>query len=141
MKLSHVLVLRAPRDRVYAALGDPEILRDSLPGCESIRPDGPDAFDARIKVGLASIKGRLLIQDRVPPEALTLRIEGRGLPGSLRSTARITLREVGGGTELRGEGEASIGGLIAALGSRALEEAARRSLEDFFVRFAARIER
>ena len=143
MKLTHTQVLKAPREKVFAALTDPETLKACIEGCESLVPAGPDAFDAVLNVGLAGIKGgykgSLKIQERRPPESLTLAIEGKGLPGFVRGSARVRLAEKDGGTELTGEGEAAVGGLIAAVGSRFVEAAAKKMLADFLGRLAARI--
>lgn len=143
MKLSHVQALRAPREKVFAALTDPATLQACVEGCESLTPAGPDAWDARLKVGLGPIrgtyKGRLEIRDRVPPESLSLIIEGRGLAGSVRCEARVTLLEKDGGTELRGDGEAKVGGLLAAFGPSLAESAAKGLLVDFFTKLAARL--
>ena len=144
MKLTHVQILKAPREKVYAALLDPETLKACIEGCESLTPSGPDGFDAVLKVGIAAMKGvykgRVEIRDRVPPESLTLKIEGKGAPGFVRSSAKVRLSEKDGGTELVGEGEAVVGGLIAAIGSRLVEVAAKKLLTDFFTKLAARLD-
>ena len=139
MKLTHVQVLKATRERVCAALLDPETLKACVEGCESLTPSGPDGFDAVLRFGLITMKGRVEIRDRVPPESLTLKIEGKGLPGSMRSSARIRLSEKDGGTELVGEGEVEVGGLLAAAGPKLVDDAARRLLTDFFAKVAARL--
>ena len=139
MKLTHVQALKAPRERVYAALLDPETLKACVEGCESLTPSGPEGFDAVLRFGAVTMRGRVEILDRVPPESLTIKIEGKGLPGSLRSSARVRLTEKDGGTELVGEGEVTVGGLLAAAGPRLVEEHARRLLTDFFVKVGARV--
>lgn len=139
MKLTHVQVLAAPREKVYAALTDPETLKACIEGCESLTPAGPDAYEATLKVGGGAYKGRVELEDRVPPESLTIRVEGRGLPGFVRSVARVRLTEKDGGTELVGDGDVTVGGLIAMAGSRLVETLAKKLLSDFFARLAARL--
>lgn len=139
MKLTHVQVLKAPRERVYAALLDPETLKACIEGCESLTPSGPGEFDAVIRIGILKVTGRAEILDRVPPESLTLKIEGKGLPGSVSSRSRILLAEKDGGTELVGEGEVVIGGLLAAAGPRLVETTAHKLLTDFYTKLAARL--
>ena len=139
MKLTHVQVLKAPRERVYAALLDPGTLKACVEGCESLTPSGPDGYDAVLRVGPVTMRGRVEIQDRRPPESLTLKIEGKGLPGSVRSSARVRLTDVDGGTELVGEGDVTVGGLLAAAGPKLAEDVARRLLTDFFEKIARRL--
>jgi carbon monoxide dehydrogenase subunit G len=143
VKLTHVQILAAPREKVYAALTDPETLKACIEGCETLTPAGPDAYEATLKVWFAAIKGsykgRVELKDPVPPESLTIHIEGKGLPGFVRSVARVKLAEKDGGTELVGDGDVTVGGLIAAVGSRLVEAAAKKLLSDFFTRLAARL--
>ena len=139
MKLTHVQILKAPREKVYAALMDPAILKACVEGCESLTPSGPDGYDAVLRVGPVAMRGRVEILDRNPPESLTLKIEGGGLPGSVRSSARVRLTEKDGGTELVGEGEVTVGGLLAAAGPRLAEDAARRMLTEFFEKVARKL--
>jgi len=139
MKLTHIQVLKAPREKVYAALLDPETLKACIEGCESLTPSGPDGFDAVIRFGIVKIKGCAEILHRIPPESLTLRIEGKGLPGSLRSDSRIRLTEKDGGTKLVGEGEVVMGGLLAAAGPHLVEDTAHKMLTKFYTKLAARL--
>jgi hypothetical protein len=145
VKLSQVQFVKAPRERVFAALTDPAVLRACIDGCESLVEVAPDVFEATLKVGFAAIKGaykgRVEIRDRRPPESLTLSIEGKGLPGFVRASSSVRLLDKDGGTELAGEGEASVGGLIAAVGSRLVESTAKKMLAEFLRKFADRLER
>lgn len=143
MRLSATHDFEAPPEKVFASLMDPETLRASLEGCERLDPSGEDAYDAQLRVGVGPVKGTykgaLRITDKKAPESFTLSIEGKGLPGFVRSTARIRLSRKGEGTELQAEGEATVGGVIAAVGSRLVEGIARRMMDDFFRRLAERI--
>lgn len=139
MKISHVQALKAPRERVYAALLDPETLKACIDGCESLDPAGPAAWTAAFRAGPLTVQGRVEILDPAPPASLGLKIEGRSGPGSLSSTARVRLLEKDGGTELSAEGEVALGGLAALLGPRLIEAEARKRLAGFFERLAARL--
>jgi carbon monoxide dehydrogenase subunit G len=57
VKLNLVSVIPAERDRVFAALIDPQILRVVIPGCESLTETGPDEYAATLKIGAAGMKG------------------------------------------------------------------------------------
>ena len=143
MKLIGTHEFDAPREAVYAALNDPEVLRKAIEGCEELVPAGEDTFEARMRFGLGAIKGtykgKVQLKDRVPPESFTLVMDGKGTGGFVRSTARIQLTEVHGRTRLHAEADATVGGLIAAVGSRLIEGAAKKMMADFFQRLAGQL--
>lgn len=143
MKLSATRLLAVPRDRVYASLTQPESLRGCIEGCESLERVGEGSYTANLRVGVGGLKGsfsgKLEIREASPPRSFALVVEGKGVPGWVKGTARIDLLEKGGGTELRCEAEGQVGGLIAAVGSRLVEAAGRRQLEDFLDKLAAQL--
>lgn len=139
MKLTGTYDIPAPRERVFAAITDPAILQKAIDGCEKMVKTADDSYDAHLKLGLAGIKGSYLgkvqLKDLQAPSSYTLLIEGKGGPGFVKGTARIQLAEKGEHTELTCEAEAQVGGMIAAIGSRLIEAAARKMMGDFFQRF------
>ena len=126
MKLTLTSVVPADRARVFAALIDADVLRRCIPGCETFTTKGPDTYEAALKIGVAGLKGtysgKAAIRDKQPPDSLTLGFEGKGGPGFVRGSAAITLSADG----------VQVGGLIAAVGSRLVEAAARKLADDFF---------
>lgn len=144
MKLAFTESFGVPPEALFAALTDPESLRACIEGCEKITLTGPDAYDVHMKIGIAGIKGsytgRIEMQEKQPPESFVLAVEGKGAPGFLKGRGRIVLAAAGAGTELRCEGEAQVGGMIVAVGSRLIEAAARKIAGDFFGRLRARVE-
>jgi carbon monoxide dehydrogenase subunit G len=143
MKLSGTYQVSAPRDRVYAAITDPVVLQRVIDGCEKMVKTGEDSYDAHLKIGLAGMKGsyvgRIQMKDRRPPESYTLIIEGRGGPGFVKGTARVQLSDKDGRTEIQCDADAQVGGLIAAVGSRLIEAAARRMMDEFFRKFGEQV--
>ena len=140
MKLLLTSRVNAPRERVFAALIDPVILQRSIPGCESLTETSPDVYEAVLKIGVAglkgSYKGSAAVRDKRPPESLTLAMNGKGGPGFVRGTAAITLTADGDATGVACDADVQVGGLIAAVGSRLIEVAARKMADDFFARLA-----
>jgi carbon monoxide dehydrogenase subunit G len=136
MKLSGQYTLPAPPGEVWALLTDPDRLAKLLPGCERLDPDGPDRFKAAVKFGIGAISGKyagtLNFFEKNPPRSMRVRLSGKGLPGFLDGTGRVELAEKGGQTELRYTGEAQVGGMIAAVGQRMIEGAARKIVDQFF---------
>jgi carbon monoxide dehydrogenase subunit G len=126
----------ASPERVYAALTDPAILQRCIPGCEELTPDGDDRFRARIKVGVAGLKGVYAgtaeLRDRNPPHSFTLAVDGKGTPGFVRASAKIACSLQDGATRVDCDADVQVGGLIAAVGSRLVEAAARQQMDAFF---------
>jgi hypothetical protein len=136
VKIAIASLIPASRDRVFAALVDPAILQRCIPGCESLTGIGPDAYAATLKIGVAGLKGtysgRTAIRDQQPPDSLTLTFEGKGGPGFVRGSAAIALSADGDATRIACEADVQVGGLIAAVGSRLVEAAAKKLADDFF---------
>lgn len=136
MKLSLSHFITADRERVFDALVDPAVIQRCIPGCESMVASGPDTYDATLKIGFAGLKGtytgRTTIMNKQRPDALTLSLDGKGGPGFVRGWAAIVLKTEDGGTRVACEAEVQVGGLIAAVGSRLIDVAARKMGSDFF---------
>ena len=136
MTLNGSYRISAPRQAVWAALMDPEVLKKCLPGCEKLDPVGPDAYRAHMKVGIAAIKGSyqgsVSIHEKVAPEKFRMVVEGKGAPGFLRGEGSFELAEEGSETVLRYQGTAQVGGMIAAVGQRLVQGAARMVVRKFF---------
>lgn len=137
MKLAGTVALPAPPDEVWSLLTDPARLARLLPGCERLEPDGPDRYKAAVKFGIAAISGKyagiLEFAEKKPPRSLVLKMDGKGLPGFVKGEGRIELAAKGGSdTELTYTGEAQVGGVIASVGQRMLDAAARKIVQQFF---------
>jgi uncharacterized protein len=145
VKLTLSSFVPAPQERVFAALVDPAVLQRCIPGCESLVDVGNDVYEATMKIGVAGLKGtykgKATIRDRRPPHALTLAFEGKGGPGFMRGSAAIGLSVEGDGTRVASDADVQVGGLIAAVGSRLVEVAAKKLADDFFSELAAQLTR
>src|SRR3989338_9365668 len=99
MNLSGSYQLKIPRQQVWEALNDPEVLRQCTPGCKEMRPAGDDSYDVLMEVGIASVKGRytgkIQISDRVPGEQYKLTVSGTGTPGFVNAEGLIQLIDEG----------------------------------------------
>jgi hypothetical protein len=127
----------APPGEVWSLLTDPARLSRLLPGCERLDPDGPDRYKAAVKFGIAAISGKyagtLEFAEKKPPHSLVLKMDGKGLPGFVKGEGRIQLVAKGASdTELTYTGEAQVGGVIASVGQRMLDAAARKIVQQFF---------
>ena len=136
MKIEGSYTIPARREKVYALLLDPAVLKRAIPGCEEIQPQGDAAFRIKMRAGLASIRGNvegeIRMEDARPPEHYRLAMSGKGMGSFVNGWADLDFAETAGNTEIRYAGEASVGGMIAAVGNRMIELAVRKSLSDFF---------
>jgi len=136
----------APVPTVWAALNDPAVLKDCIPGCETIEPDGENAYRiamaARIGPVAAKFSGRMQIADIDPPTGYTLSFEGQGgAAGFAKGNAKVGLApaENGAATTLSYTVNAQVGGKIAQIGSRLVDGAAQKLADDFFARFSDKV--
>jgi len=133
----------ATPEQVYSALTDADLLGSCIDGCEKMVKTSDDSYETKLKVGIAGMKGsyagKVKITAKQPPEFLTLAMAGMGGAGFVKATAQLRLASLGSETELTGECDATVGGLIAAVGSRLIEAMAKKMMGEFFVKLAARI--
>lgn len=141
MDMTGEQLIAAPRQKVWAALNDPEILRQSITGCESVVREGENTFLATVvaKVGpvKATFRGKVTLTDIDAPNGYRIIGEGQGgAAGFGKGGAKVTLSDAPGDqTLLRYEAQAQVGGKLAQLGSRLIDATARKLAEEFFVKF------
>jgi uncharacterized protein len=138
--------LAAARPKVWAALNDPEILRQSIPGCEEVQKLSDTEMTAKVvaKVGpvQARFAGKVTLSDLDPPNGYKITGEGTGgAVGFAKGGASVHLADDGGGTLLTYKVEAQVGGKLAQIGSRLIDATARKMAADFFQRFAEVVDR
>ena len=137
--------IMASPEGVWAALLNPEVLKDCVPGCESMTGSAEDGFEAVVaqKVGPVSARftGLVKLSDLDIGKGLTISGEGKGGPaGYAKGGAKVTLEPIEGGTRLSYEVEANVGGKIAQLGSRIIDSFAKKMADTFFERFQTAVE-
>jgi carbon monoxide dehydrogenase subunit G len=137
--------IRAPRPVVWAALNDPEVLKQSIAGCEELTKTSDTEFQAQVtaKVGpvKAKFSGKVTLSDLDPPNGYTISGEGSGgAAGFAKGGAKVALEDAPGGTLLKYEVHAQIGGKLAQIGSRLVDGAARKMADEFFASFGAVVE-
>jgi len=132
--------LCATAQQAWAALNDPEILRQCIPGCQKFELQSPNVYAlvAAIKIGPVSAKftGKIELSDIDPPHGYTLNFEAQGgVAGHGKGAAHVKLVETDKGVELTYAVESQIGGKLAQLGQRLIDGAAKSMADDFFKRF------
>ena len=136
MKIDATYELNAPRERVYAALTEPDVLRRAIPGCESLEKIGDDLYAATLKAGVGAIKGtfkgEVHLEDMRAPEHYRIVVQGKGAVGFAKGSADFDLEDKDGGTLIKYSGEMQIGGTIAGVGQRMIQGAAKMMAAKFF---------
>ncbi len=89
MELADEIVINAPRDRVYAALNDPEILKQCIPGCEELIMHSPTELEAKVVLKVGPVKarftGKVTLDTTNAQGGFSLTGEGSGGPADLRA--------------------------------------------------------
>lgn len=134
--------IEAPRKQVYAALNDLAVLKQCIPGCESIEllSDNRMRATVTLKVGpvKASFAGIVTLSDLDPPNGYTITGEGSGGPaGFAKGSAKVRLEPDGDATILTYTAKADVGGKLAQLGGRLIDGTAKKLAGEFFERFGA----
>ncbi len=142
MTMTGEVTLPAERPKVWALLNDPEVLKSAIPGCQSLEKTGENGFAAVVKTRIgpvsATFKGKVALSDIVPLEGYTIKGEGEGgIAGFAKGGAKVSLSDAPGGTLLRYDVEATVGGKIAQLGSRLIDGVAKNLTDKFFTNFVA----
>lgn len=140
MEMSGEYRIPAPRQTVWDALNDPEVLKEAITGCEELERNDEGGFTAKVraKVGPVNARfaGKVTIVDPDPPNSY--RIEGEGTGGAAgfaKGGANVALAEDGGETVLTYEANASVGGKLAQIGSRLIDGTAKKMADEFFAKF------
>jgi uncharacterized protein len=119
----------APRELVWRALLDPEVLARTLPGCERLEKTGENEYRGVLNVQVGPVKGQfqgtLQLSDLVPLESYHMKLDGSGSSGFMNGEGELRLADAPGGTLLRYDLDTNVGGRIAGVGQRLLESSAK----------------
>ena len=141
MELADEIIINAPKDQVYAALNDPEVLKQCIPGCEELIQHSDTELEAKVVLKVGPVKarfgGEVTLDKSGAPDAFSLSGQGNGgAAGHAKGGADVTLTADGDTTILKYVAKAQIGGKIAQLGSRLIQSTAKKLAGTFFTSFA-----
>ena len=142
MDMTGEQIIAVPQHRVWDALNDPEILKQCIPGCDSVERVSDNEYKMTMVAAIGPVKakfaGKLTVSDLDPPNAYTLAFEGSGgVAGFGKGSAQVRLSPEGEGTRLSYEAHATVGGKIAQVGARLIDGVARKLADGFFTKFNA----
>ncbi|HYR42990.1 MAG TPA: carbon monoxide dehydrogenase subunit G [Terriglobia bacterium] len=144
MELTGSYTIPAKQSVVWAALNDPNILRECIPGCETLSMLSETEFAATIVAKIGPLKarftGRVELSEIDPDNGYRIHGEGSGgIAGFAKGGARVHLQGAGDSTVLPYEIEAQIGGKLAQLGSRLITGVVNSMAEKFFTTLVSKI--
>lgn len=142
MEMTGEQLIPLTQDVTWRALNDTAILKDCIPGCETIEQISDTEYQITMtaKVGpvSAKFKGKMTLSDVDPPRAYTLVFEGQGgVAGFAKGQANVQLSPEAEGTRLGYAVKAMIGGKLAQVGARLIDGVAKKMAEQFFTAFNA----
>jgi carbon monoxide dehydrogenase subunit G len=147
MKVEGTYTFDAPRDEVWTAMLDPDVLANTLPGVQQLEKTGENVYKAAMKIRIGPVQGiytgTVNLSDLNPPEYLQLHVDGRGAPGFVKGDGHIRLEVQGEQTIMLYGGDAQVGGRLASVGQRLMESSVQaliaQSLESLNAQIAARV--
>ena len=145
MQMSDTRRIEASPEDVYAALLNPEVLKECVPGAQEVSGTPEAGFEATVmqKVGpvKATFKGAVVLSEMVENQSLKISGEGKGgAAGFAKGGADGRLAAGEGGTELSYDVEAKVGGKLAQLGSRIIDGFAKKMADQFFTNLQETLE-
>jgi carbon monoxide dehydrogenase subunit G len=145
MQMSDSREIKAQPAEVWAAILNPDVLKECIPGCTEVTGSPAEGFEATVtqKVGpvKATFKGAVTLSEIDEGRSVRISGEGKGGPaGFAKGGAVVRLEPVEAGTRLSYDVEANVGGKLAQLGSRIIDGFAKKMADEFFTRFQAAVE-
>jgi carbon monoxide dehydrogenase subunit G len=146
MEMTGEQLIPLPQDATWKALNDPAVLKDCIPGCESIERVADNEYDVVLtaKVGpvSAKFKGKMKVTDSDPPRSYKRGFEGQGgVAGFAKGESTVTLAPEGAGTRLKYTAQANVGGKLAQVGARLIDGVAKQLAGKFFEAFEKRAQK
>ena len=105
MEMKGTHLIPAPKETVWDALNDPDVLRECIPGCKELEKKSDTELSATVvaKVGpvKATFKGEVTLENLNPPNSYSIVGEGKGgIAGFAKGGADVVLTDAEGGTQL-----------------------------------------
>jgi carbon monoxide dehydrogenase subunit G len=143
MQITDSQRIPASREAVWAALNDPAVLKQCIPGCEDLQMTSPTEMTATVVLRIGPVKatfgGKVTLSDLDPPNGYRITGEGSGgVAGFAKGGAVVRLEAEGpDATLLHYDVDVQIGGKLAQLGGRLIESTTKKLSGDFFTAFGA----
>ncbi|MER3418289.1 MAG: carbon monoxide dehydrogenase [Chloroflexota bacterium] len=132
MQFSGSVVIRAPRDKVWAFVTDPLAVGGCGPGVESVQRVDDTHYRAIAKIGVGFISARfagdITLVEQVAPERAVMKLHGQAPGSAADAVATMLLRDGDepGTTIMDWVADVTISGSLAAVGARLIEGTANK---------------
>jgi len=136
MKLEGEYTFDGPQERVWEILRDPDTLAKALPGTKRLDLVGENEYEGEMQVRIGPVAGtfggKLTVSNEVPPQSLTLSVEGKGKVGFLKGSGDVELSDLGDNkTLMKYSGEVQIGGRVASVGQRLFDTVSKSMIKQW----------
>ena len=129
MKIAGDYTFEAPRDLVWEALNDPNVLAQIMPGCEKLVQLGENEYEGALNIKVGPVQGvfqgLIKLTDISAPESYKMQVDGKGAPGFVKGVGGVVLEDQGDATLMHYDGDAQVGGRIASVGQRLIDSSAK----------------
>ncbi|KIV57959.1 carbon monoxide dehydrogenase [Aneurinibacillus migulanus] len=136
MKIEYEYTFAMPREVVWNVIQDEDALRASLPGCKAFEHGEDDVYHAEMGVSIGPVKGIFTGEvqqiNQEEPSYYRLLVRGKGKPGEIDAVADMKLDEAEQGTKLTCSADVQVTGVLASVGQRIMNGAAKVVLGQFF---------
>jgi carbon monoxide dehydrogenase subunit G len=129
--------VKAPKEKVFGMMLDPNQLSGCMPDLQKLDVISQDEFTAIVKAGVSFIKGdftlRFKVAEKNPSTHAKLVGRGSGIGSTVDLETLMDLADAnGGGTSMKWQAEAKIGGRIASVGQRLISGQAEKIIKHLF---------
>jgi len=129
MKIAGDYRFEGPQELVWETLMDPDVLASVLPGCEKLEQTGENEYQGALEIKIGPVQGKFMgkvqLEDIQKPDSYTMKVNGQGASGFVNATGHLSLAPANGNTNVTYEGDANVGGRLAAVGQRLVESSAK----------------
>ena len=144
MELNGDIHIDAPREQVWRALNDPQMLVLTIPGCEEVRQLSATETHVRVLIKMGPVRarfvGKIVMSEVRAGEGCVLNFEGSGgAAGFAKGRSTVSLASEGAGTRLRYTAQASVGGKLGQIGGRMIDASAKQTADQFFLALATQL--
>ncbi|MFL5046803.1 MAG: CoxG family protein [Xanthobacteraceae bacterium] len=143
MKLTGEITVKAPRDKVFAALRDARFFAACIDGVHDLNEIDETHYTAVFETKVAYLKFKFNVTVELtrvePPDQIEAKVEGvpLGVVGRLTARSLTRLVEAGDETKVQYESESTLAGKLGSIGQPVLRAKAKQMEKQFASRLQA----